>query len=281
MNKIKKRMKPAAFVKKYGRIIIGSSLLLVVLFLAIFAPLITSVDPSYVDAYAKLLPVGSEGHPLGTDPMGRDIWSWICYGARLSLIVPFGVQVMTIFLGTIVGLLCGYYPRADAILMRLMEALNAIPTIVLCLLIASVLGPGTINLMISLAASGFIGVARLVRGRVLSLRKEEFIECEKVLGASDLRTLFHHVLPACSNTLIVRFSTGLAGTLLSMVGMAFLSVGIDQNTPTWGLMVAVGRNLALLQPQLILIPTIAIAVTTFAFSMLGDGMREVIGSGRN
>lgn len=274
-------MKPKSFIQKYGRLMIGGFILLIVLLMGVLAPVLTDVNPQHVDPYAKLVDMGVDGHVLGTDAMGRDIFAWLLYGARLSLIVPIGVQIMTIVFGTFIGLICGYYPKLDAILMRIMEALSSIPTIVLCLLICSVLGNGVFNLMISLSAAGFIGVARLIRSRVISLRQEEYIECEKVMGASDFRTLIHHILPACSNTLLVRFSTGLAGSLLSMIGMAFLSCGIDQNTPTWGLMVALGRGMAILKPRLVLIPTIAVALTTFAFSMLGDGMREIIGSGRN
>ena len=188
---------------------------------------------------------------------------------------------MNVVIGTLIGLLCGYYPKVDAVLMRVMEAFNAIPTLVITLLICEALGRGVFNLMLGMALGGFIGVARLVRGRVLSVRKEEYIECEKVMGASGLRTMFLHVLPACSNTLLVRFSTGLAGSLLSMIGLAFLSVGVPQDIPTWGLMVAIGRGMALLKPHLVLYPTLAIAITTFGFAMLGDGMREVIGSGRS
>jgi ABC-type dipeptide/oligopeptide/nickel transport system permease subunit len=121
----------------------------------------------------------------------------------------------------------------------------------------------------------------MIRGRVFSIREEEYIECEKVMGASDIRTLFYHVLPACSNTLLVRFSTGLAGTLLSMVGLAFMSVGMSTTIPNWGLEVSLGRAYFLLMPHLVMIPAIFIIVTTFGFSMLGDGMRNVIGSGRS
>jgi len=167
------------------------------------------------------------------------------------------------------------------VLSRIMEALNAIPMFVMALLFCEIFGRGVFSFVMSLALSGFIGVARLIRGRVLSIRKEEYIECEKVMGASDLRTLFYHVLPACSNTLLVRFSTGLAGTLLSMVGLAFMSVGLTQSIPNWGVSVSLGRSMFLLQPHLVMIPAIFIIITTFGFSMLGDGMRNVIGSGRS
>ena len=197
-----------AFIRKYGRIMLGSAILLTVLFLAIFAPVLASADPYLCDPTIKWLDPGSPGHPLGTDNLGRDVWAWIVYGARLSLIIPIGVQIMTVVIGTLIGLLCGYYPKVDAVLMRVMEAFNAIPTLVITLLICEALGRGVFNLMLGMALGGFIGVARLVRGRVLSVRKEEYIECEKVMGASGLRTMFLHVLPACSNTLLVRFSTG-------------------------------------------------------------------------
>ena len=285
----KRRMKPIAFIKKYGRIMIGGAIILAVLIMGIFAPLMVQwftplpadYDPNLTFAYEKLKAPGVDGYIWGTDQWGRDIFAQVCYGARVAVGIPVGVQIMTIIIGTIVGLICGYYPKADAVLSRLMEAINAIPMFVMALLFCEIFGRGIFSFIMALSLSGFIGVARLIRGRVLSIRKEEYIECEKVMGASDLRTLFHHVLPACSNTLLVRFSTGLSGTLLSMVGLAFMSVGLSTSIPNWGVSVNLGRVMFLLQPHQVMIPAAFIVVTTFGFSMLGDGMRNVIGSGRS
>lgn len=277
----RKRMKPKAFIARYGRIIIGGTIILAVLFCAIFAPFLQHEDPDRVNPYAKNKRPGQDGYLLGTDSWGRDIYTQLLYGARVALIVPVGVQAMACLFGTILGMLCGYYKRLDSILSRIMEAFNAIPTLVLCLLICSILGNGTFQLMFSLAVDATIGVSRLIRGKVLSIRKEEYIECEKVMGASDLRTLFKHVLPACYNTLFVRFSTGLSGTLMGMVGMAFLSIGIDAAIPNWGVMVSLGKSNLLLMPWQCMYPAICIVVTTFAFCMLGDGMRNIVGSGRS
>jgi len=279
--KNKKKMKPLAFIKKYGRIMIGGGILLAMLLMGVFAPLITEYDPNLTTPYEKYKGIGEDGYVWGTDSWGRDVWTQIAYGARVAIGIPVAVQIVTILIGTVVGLICGYYPKADAVLSRIMEALNAIPMFVMALLFCEIFGRGVFSFVMSLALSGFIGVARLIRGRVLSIRKEEYIECEKVMGASDLRTLFYHVLPACSNTLLVRFSTGLAGTLLSMVGLAFMSVGLTQSIPNWGVSVSLGRSMFLLQPHLVMIPAIFIIITTFGFSMLGDGMRNVIGSGRS
>lgn len=279
--KNKKKMKPIAFLKKYGRIMIGGTIILAMILMGVFAPLITDYDPYLTYSYEKYKTPGTDGYIWGTDAWGRDVWTQIAYGARVAIGIPVGVQIVTILIGTIVGLVCGYYPKADAVLSRLMEAINAIPMFVMALLFCEIFGKSVFSFIIALALSSFIGVARLVRGRVLSIRKEEYIECEKVMGASDLRTLFFHVLPACSNTLLVRFSTGLSGTLLSMVGLAFMSVGLDTTIPNWGVSVNLGRTMFLLQPHLVLIPAAFIIVTTFGFSMLGDGMRNVIGSGRS
>lgn len=281
MKKPKKKMKFSAFIKKYGRVIIGGTIIFMVILMSIFAPYIATHDPQATDPYKKMLLPGVDGHILGTDTLGRDVFSWIVYGGRLALIVTFGVQALAIVFGTIVGLICGYYAKLDQVLMRIMEALNSIPTVVLALVLSAALGRGTFKFILTLSLTGFIGVARLVRGRVLSLRKEEFVECEKVMGASNLRTIVFHILPACSNTLLIRFSSGLAGTMLSMVGLAFLSVGLDTTIPNWGLAVALGKDSILMYPHLVLYPTIAIAITTFAFCMIGDGVRELLGSGRN
>ena len=279
--KNKKKMKPIAFIKKYGRIMIGGGILLVILLMGIFAPLLSDYDPYITEPYEKFKAIGEDGYVWGTDSWGRDVWTQICYGARVAIGIPVAVQIVTIIIGTVVGLVCGYYPKADMVLSRLMEAINAIPMFVMALLFCEIFGRSVFSFVMSLALSGFIGVARLIRARVLSIRKEEYIECEKVMGASDLRTLFHHVLPACSNTLLVRFSTGLAGTLLSMVGLAFMSVGLTTSIPNWGVSISLGRSMFLLLPHLVMIPAAFIIVTTFGFSMLGDGMRNVIGSGRS
>ena len=233
-----------------------------------------------------MLPAGSvdkEGfyHVLGTDSWGRDMLTQLMYGARVAILVPVAVQALACIMGTILGMICGYYKKADFVISRIMEAFHAIPTLVLCMLICELLGKGTFQLILSLAIDGTIGVARMIRGQVLSIRQEEYIECEKVIGASDFRTLIKHVLPALYNTLIVRFTTGLSGTLLSMVGLAFVSVGLNIQIPNWGLQVALGRGNFILQPYLTLYPAICIIITTFAFCLIGDGMRSVIGSGRS
>ena len=279
----KKRMKPLAFIKKYGRIMIGGGIILVMLAMGIFAPLIvgSEINPYESYPYEKMKMPGEDGYVWGTDIWGRDMFAQICYGARVAIGIPFAVQAVTLIIGTLVGLVCGYYPKADMIISRLMEALNAIPMFVIALLFCNIFGRSTFNFIISLALSRFIDVARMIRGRVLSIRQEEYIECEKVMGASDLRTLFCHVLPACSNTLLLRFSTGLAGVLLSMVGLAFMSVGLYSHIPNWGLQVSIGRSMFVLMPHLVLIPSLFIVITTFGFSMLGEGMRSVIGSGRS
>lgn len=279
--KNKKRMKPIAFLKKYGRILIGGGIVLTILILGLVAPLITDYDPYIAYPYEKLKAIGQDGYIWGTDAWGRDIFTQIMYGCRLAIALPFATQAMTIVIGTVVGLICGYYKKADMIISRLMESLDAIPMFVMALLLCNIFGKTFFNLVLSLSLSGFVGVARLVRGRVLSIREEEYIECEKVMGASDLRTLFLHVLPACSNTLLVRFSTGLAGTLLSMVGLSFMSVGISTSIPNWGVCISIGRPFMMMMPHQVIFPAIFIFITTFGFSMLGDGMRNVIGSGRS
>lgn len=278
----RKRMKTVPFLKKYGRIIIGCTILSVVLILGLCAPLLTEYEQYRVDVYSKFIdPFTDPRYLLGTDTWGRDMLTQLLYGARVAVLIPFGVQAMTIVFGTILGLICGYYKTADFILSRIMEAFNCIPTLILCLLICEVVGKGVFQLMFSLAVDGTIGVARLVRGKVLSIREEEYIECEKVMGASDVRTLLLHVLPACANTLLVRFSSGLSSTLLTMVGLSFVSIGLPQQIPNWGLEVALGRSYIILKPYLTLYPAICICITTFAFCMIGDGMRAVIGSGRS
>jgi len=272
---LKPRRKPAAFMRRYGRVMVGGGIVGVIILIAVFAPLLSPYDPGQVDmTSAKALP--SALHPFGTDVYGRDLMSRVFYGARVTLIIAVGVQVFTVLIGSTCGLLCGYYRRVDIILMRIMEGVNAIPQILLALVIASVLGAGPVKLMISLVVSGLPNITRTVRSLVLSLRQKEFVESEKAMGANDLRTIFLHILPHCYSYLIIRLNTGLASTILSLTSLSYLGVGLDPTIPNWGAIIADGQSLMLLYLHLILSPGLAICITVFGFCMLGDGLRDIL-----
>ncbi len=275
MNTQKKRIKPLRFIKKYGRLIIGGTIIAVVLFCAVFAPYLTKYDPdSYELIDRKQSP--SKEHVLGTDVYGRDMLTRLMYGARTTLLVAVGSRVLSTLLGSVLGLICGYYTKAEKILMRIIEGFGIIPNLLLCLLMVSIFGSGTINLILAMAIGGFTGLARNVRNVVLSLREKEFIESEKAMGARDARTIFLHILPSCFSYLLVSFSSGLAGAVLSMTSLAYLGLGLSPLIPSWGGMINEGQPFMFGTPHLVFVPSVAIAITVFGFSLLGDGIRDIL-----
>lgn len=270
-----RRLKPLRFLQKYGRLIIGGAIIAVVLFGAIFAPLLTDYDPEKISVLNAKKPPSAE-HILGTDLYGRDMLSRILYGSRTTLIVALGVQTLVTVAGTILGLICGYYSKAEKFLMRILDAFSTIPNLLLCLMMVSIFGAGTLNLIVAMSISAIPGTARMVRNQVLSLREKEYIESEKAMGASDLRTIGLHILPACSSYLIVRFSSGLAGSILSMTSLSYLGLGLSPLIPSWGGMVYEGQNFMFGTPHLVLYPALAICIAVFGFSLLGDGVRDLL-----
>lgn len=271
-----RRIKPGAFLRKYGRLIIGGAIIAAVLFCAVFAPFLTHWDPEKTKlSEAALLP-GVGGHMLGTDIYGRDVWARLLFGSRNTLIVSIGAQLIMTVSGTILGLLCGYYTKVEKYLMRFLDAFATIPNLLMCLLMVSVFGSGVPNLMLAMSFHGIPGLARLVRNQVLSLREKEYIESEKAMGSSDIRTIIMHILPACSSFLLVHFSTGLAGAILSMTSLSFLGVGLDPTIASWGGMVNNAQKIMFAVPHTFMAPTVAICITVFGFSMLGDGLRDLL-----
>lgn len=215
-------------------------------------------------------------HVFGTDIYGRDMWARLIFGSRNTLLVSLGAQVILTVSGTLLGLLCGYYTKVEKYLMRVLDAMATIPNLLLCLLMVSVFGSGVPNLMLAMSFHGIPGLARMIRNQVLSLREKEYIESEKAMGANDIRTVILHILPACSSYLLVRFSSGLASAILSMTSLSYLGVGLDPTIASWGGMIQNSQKIMFALPHTFMVPTIAIGVTVFGFSMLGDGLRDLL-----
>lgn len=271
----KSRRKPKAFIKRYGRVIIGGVIIGFMVLVAIFAPLIATHDPYEINLTLANSVPGSD-HIFGTDSFGRDLFSRVVYGARVTLLISIAVQILVVAISAVCGLLAGYFKTADMIIMRIMEALNALPQILLALVIASVLGEGIGNLMISLVVCALPTPTKMVRTLVLSLRQREFVESEKAMGAGNMRTMFLHILPHCSSYLLIRFSSGLASTVLTLASLAYLGVGLNPTIPNWGGIISDGQALLILFPHLVLSPGLAICITVFGFCMLGDGLRDIL-----
>ena len=271
----KKRRKPKAFIKRYGRVLIGGVIIGLIALAGIFAPLITSYDPNKVDmSIAKQKP--SYEHPFGTDLYGRDVFSRVIYGTRAPFIVGIAVQAIVICVGTTCGLICGYFRKADNIIMRIMEGIHSLPNLLFVLVLTSVLGDGVGNMIIALCIGGLPGITKNIRGQVLSLKEKEFVECEKAMGSNNFRTLFLHIMPHTTNYLLIRFSTGISNTILSLSSLSYLGVGLSPRIPSWGAIISEGQAYILSDPYLVTYPGLAIAITVFGFCLLGEGLRDIL-----
>lgn len=272
---MKLKMKRKSFLKKYGRIIVGGGVLAIIVIIALLAPVIATHDPTAINVYEqKQFP--SSAHLMGTDTFGRDIFSRLVYGARVSLMVGLGVGVISLAIGILLGLLMGYYKNVDRILMRVLEGISAFPELMLALVMASVLGAGVDKVIFALATVATPAVARIVRSQVLSIKESEFIESAKAMGASDVRILFKYILPLCMSPLIIRFTSSMASAILTEASLSFLGVGIPPTIPTWGGLLNEAKAYVVAYPFMAIYPGVAIIITVLSISILGDGLRDVL-----
>ncbi|MBA4494668.1 ABC transporter permease [Paenactinomyces guangxiensis] len=254
-----------------GLVIIGLQI-----FMALFAPLLTSYDPTAQELSVKELPPGTEGHWLGTDEYGRDMWSRIIYGSRISLIVGISSVILGLVGGVVIGLLAGYYRWLDGLLMRLMDIMFSFPGILLAMLVIAMLGTSLVNVVIAISIWSIPSCARVVRGSVMSLKNQDFVTALRALGASDGRILFKHILPNCTAPIIVFATMRMATAILSTSSLSFLGLGAQPPTPEWGAMIASGKDFMWTSPHMTIIPGIAIMLVVFAFNVVGDGLRDAL-----
>lgn len=254
----------------------GACFLAAVVGAAMLAPLVSPSDPlkqNLSDAFAA----PSEHHPLGTDDLGRDVLTRLLYGARLSLGAACLAVAIAALSGVPVGLMAGYAGGAlDDLLMRLVDAVQAFPALVLAMAIAAALGPGLTNVMVAVGVVYIPRFARLVRGQTLALREELFVESAHAVGASHGRILARHILPNLTAPIIVQISVSIAFALLAETSLSFLGIGIKPPTPSWGADVGRGYRFMRLAPWLVFMPGLAILLTTLAFNFLGDGLRDAL-----
>ena len=256
--------------------VIGLILITGLVLMAVFAPWLATHNPATQNLKASELPVFSEGHWLGTDNYGRDVWSRLVYGSRISLLVGLAAVSLGLFGGIILGLLGGYYKKLDAIIMRIVDLLFSFPGILLAMLIIAILGTSLVNVAIAISIWSIPSCARIVRGSVLSIKQKEYIMALKSLGASDLRIMVRHILPNAMAPIIV-FATMRMGTaILSTASLSYLGLGAQPPTPEWGAMISQGQSFMWTSPHLTIIPGIAIMLTVFAFNVLGDGLRDAL-----
>jgi len=259
---------------KNRNILIGLSIILVLIFIAAFAPQVAPHNPTEANLKARLEPPSKE-YPFGTDHMGRCILSRIVFGARISLLVGVAVISGSLLIGVVLGTISGYFGGlADDLIMRLVDGFLAIPSMFLALALAGALGPGLFNLMMALIAVEWTSYARVVRGSILSVKEEGFVEATRGLGASDLYILVHHILPNIISPVIVIATLGIGYAILAAAGLSFLGFGVQPPTPEWGSMLDDDRLFMRKAPYIMIFPGLAIMITVLAFNFLGDGLRD-------
>lgn len=253
----------------------GFTLLAVVLVGAFFAGPLSRHDPLAMTVTDRLQPP-STGHWMGTDNYGRDLFSRVLYGARLSLVVGLAVMVFTTVFGVAFGMLAGYYSRWDGVTMRVMDAMMAFPAILFAVAIMAALGPNTLNVVIALGVVYLPRTVRIVRASVLSIKKTEYVEAVRAQGASDWRILFRHVLPNALSPLVVQATFNFAYAVLAEASLSFIGAGTPPPTPSWGNILSEGRIYMQDAPWIMLFPGLAIAMTVLGLNLAGDGLRDVL-----
>ena len=255
--------------------LLGLVLILLIAALAVAAPLVTRYDPEAIDLVNMRQPPSAE-HWFGTDDLGRDVFSRVVYGGRTSLIIGFVPSLISLILGTALGLLAGYAGKhVDGLIMRLADIVLAFPSLLLAMVVMYTLGASLLNMFIALSIINWAGTARVVRAQTLSLKEKEFVEAARSMGVSNVMILLRHILPNCVPNLIVLFTLDIPGAIMWESSMSFLGVG-DPNAASWGLMVSQGKQYAYMCPWLILAPGLAILIIVMAFNFLGDGLRDAI-----
>ncbi|HYH00512.1 MAG TPA: ABC transporter permease [Terriglobales bacterium] len=255
----------------------GVVLVLVFVSFAVFAPWLAPQDPARIDLASRLSP-SSAAHWFGTDELGRDIFSRIIFGARISMLVGASVVAASLLLGLIVGSIAGYYGgKVDRFVnVVVMNAFLSFPGILLAIAFVAFLGPGIFNLILALSIGGWVGYARLVRGQVLAAREREFVEAARALGASDWRVITRHILPNIIQPVIVQAAIGMAGAVLAEATMSFLGLGVPPPTASWGSMLNDGRSHLFDAPHLVLFPAIAVMFAVLSFNFIGDALRDYL-----
>jgi oligopeptide transport system permease protein len=260
-----------------------ASLIVVVLMvtLAVIAPILQHLgllaDPTAQDVVHSYAPPGSPHHILGTDDLGRDVLAKVMFGAQVSLSIGILVQVIVLAIGGTIGLVAGYFGGwIDNLLMRFTDIMYAFPDLLFVLIIVAALGPTFLNIFIAIGFVSWVGLARLVRGQVLSIKEKEFVEAAKAAGTSPFKIIARHLLPNSLGPVIVVLTFGIPAAIFTEAVLDFLGVGLRPPQPSWGVMVFEGYAAVDAYPSLVIIPCIALSLTMLAFNFIGDGLRDAL-----
>ncbi|QCI66574.1 ABC transporter permease [Phreatobacter stygius] len=276
-------------LKRNPSVIVGAAIVLVMIFIGLIAPLIATNDPSAINPAARnRLPMAESSyrlddgtrktmlHYMGTDTLGRDVYSRVIYGAQVSIFIGVTVAFFSVVIGLIIGMLAGYFRWLDGIIMRIMDGLMAIPAILLAIALVSLSRAGVLTVIVAIMVPEIPRVVRLVRSVVLSVREEPYVEAAITVGTPTLPLLIRHILPNTIAPLLVQGTFICASAILVEAILSFLGIGIPPEIPTWGNIMAEGRQVFRLFPHNILYPGIFLALTVLAVNMLGDGLRDTL-----
>lgn len=256
--------------------VISFGVIILFILAAVFAPLLTPYTYDEMDLANRLAPP-SAAHLLGTDEGGRDVFTRLLYGARVSLLIGIVPTLMSMAIGAALGILAGFAGgKTDTVIMRIADVMLAFPSILLAMVLMYMLGDGLINIFLTLSIVNWASVARVVRAETLRLKELEYVEAARVTGVSRSKILLRHILPNCIPTLIVLFTLNVPSSILTESGLSFLGLGVQPPAASWGLMVNQGRQYLYTAPWLSFAPCVAIMLTVLAFNFLGDGLRDVM-----
>ena len=270
------RRKPLSkFLKNY-QVVIGLTVVLFFIFVAIFAPILAPHDPLYTNVQVRLQPPCSE-HPLGTDDLGRDMLSRIIFGARVSLTVGFLATLMGGTVGILYGIIQGYFGgKIDALMGRLVDIQLAFPGILLAIALIAILGMGTDSVIVAISIFAIPSFSRIARGGTLNVKKLEYIDAIRALGASDLRIMVLHIFPNILSPLIVNAALFTGGAIMTSAALAFLGLGTQPPTPEWGGLISDGRVFLTRAPHITFYPGLVLVILVISINMLGDGLRNAL-----
>jgi len=267
------------FLKRFLKNRLALSGLIIVLFfflVSFFAPLISPHDPAEIDRNNILSSPSSE-YVFGTDKTGRDVFSRMVYGSRISLKVGFVAVGISLVIGIFIGALAGYYGGiTDAVVMRFVDVMLCFPAFFLILAVIAILEPSIWNIMIVIGITGWMGIARLVRAEFLTLKERDFVLAAKAQGVGGMRIIFRHILPNAMGPILVAATLGVAGAILTESALSFLGIGIQPPTPSWGNILTEGKDTIDIAPWLSLYPGLAILVTVLGYNLLGEGIRDAM-----
>ena len=283
MEEAEAKAPPASFLKDivtaYRRnrlATLGALIVIILVLIAVFAPLLSPYDPFEIDLDI-MTQAPSHAHWLGTDQFGRDLLTRIMFGTRISLWIGIVPTLLSMALGTALGLIGGFYGGwIDTVIMRLCDMVLAFPSLLLAMVVMYTLGASLVNIFIALAVVGWAGTARVVRAQVLSLREKEFVEAARAIGVRNRVIMVRHILPNCLPALIVLFTLGIPGAIMSEATLSFLGVGAQPPTPSWGLIITSGKEYLFSAPWIAIAPGIFILITVLAFNFMGDGFRDAL-----